>query len=266
MKFSLAFDIYNKEKWIKSLLNSWISNLSGQNEYEIIVVFDDCRDRSYEIANNYLKNCSYEHLALFADNKYEIYCNNLALEKATGDYIIFIQDDNWIYDKNWDLLLQKTIGRIENIGVIGFLAGLELLPSMHWKRVEINRPHKGKYFFTKRDCELGIWQVDAINRPFCISIELLRQMGNLDKEFMPSCGDDLDLSIKLLQKDKTNIYIPFDLVNASPRTLPESIRTKIYAKARLLCRKRYESYLKTRENKQIKMLIPLKEIAEGLQL
>ena len=33
---------------------------------------------------------------LFADDRYEIFCNNLALKRASGDYIVFIQDDNCI--------------------------------------------------------------------------------------------------------------------------------------------------------------------------
>ncbi len=88
MKFSLAFDIYNKEKWIESLLDSWISNLSGKNEYEIITVFDDLKDESNKIAEEYFKKYTYKYTALFADNRFETFCNNLAFQHATGDFII----------------------------------------------------------------------------------------------------------------------------------------------------------------------------------
>ena len=124
MKITLAINIYNKEKWIESLLDSWISNLSGKNEYEIIIVFDDCQDKSVEIAEEYLRGCPYEHKFLFADDKFEIFCHNLALENATGDYVVFVQDDNWIYDKNWDTLLEQVLQRVDNVGVIGLLAGV----------------------------------------------------------------------------------------------------------------------------------------------
>jgi len=271
MKITLAFDIYNKEKWIESLLDSWISNLSGKNEYEIIIVFDDCKDRSYEIVSNYFKNCPHEHLALFADNKYEIYCNNLALEKATGDYIIFIQDDNWIYDKNWDLLISRIIDRIKNIGVMGFLAGTTLYPPMNYQRIEINRPHKGTHFTRyniKGHYELGVWQVDAICRPFCISVELLTQKGGLDKEFMPMDGDHLDLSIKLLRDGRKNIYIPFDLVNVG--TIKENLSKKVVEKSHTkginLCQKKHEAYLRVRKNQNIKKIFNLRESKGGLEL
>lgn len=270
MKFSLAFDIYNKEKWIESVLDSWISNLSGKNEYEIIMVFDNLKDKSWELAEKCLAKYPHRYMALFANDKFEIFCNNLALENATGDYIIFIQDDNWIYDKNWDLLLQKVIETIENIGAIGFLAGLKLFPPMKYQRIEINRPHKGVHFsqFNLPLYELGIWQVDAINRPFCISTKILKEKGGLDKAFMPMDGDDLDLSIKILKDGRKNVYIPFDLVNitAKKKSLSIQVMSDNYKHAMGICRKRYSAYLKTRKNKQIKMLFSLEETEESLRL
>ena len=216
MKLTLAFDIYNKEKWIASLLNSWLSNLSGKNEYEFIVVFDDLKDKSKEIADKKFREYKYSYLSLFASNKYEIFCDNLAFAHATGEYIIFIQDDNWIYDKNWDSTLTEIIAKIPNLGVIGFLSGLRVLvPPIHWKCIEADRPHKGRYFEMRgiKSCTLAVWQIDAINRPFCVSKQLLQGLGGLDKDFEPTYGDDFDLSLKLLQKGRTNIYIPFDLKN-----------------------------------------------------
>ena len=34
MKLTLAFQVYNKEQYIGSVVDSWVSNLSGQNECE----------------------------------------------------------------------------------------------------------------------------------------------------------------------------------------------------------------------------------------
>ena len=252
MKITLAITIYNKEEWIESLLDSWISNLSGKNEYEVIIVFDDCRDRSEAIAEDYLVRHPIEHKFLHADDKFEIFCNNLALDNATGDYIIFIQDDNWMYDRNWDITLEQVINKVDNVGVIGFLAGLRFvkpvpfwcktglwrisgfaahlltkianlistyknerslavrlllrlhqfikdksvgLNALQYQRIEIDRPHKGENFHNVGPYEFGIWRVDAICRPFCVSRELVVSKGGLDREFMPTHGDDLDLSL-----------------------------------------------------------------------
>jgi len=239
MKITLALDIYNKEQWIESLLDSWVSNLSGANEYEIIIVFDDCRDRSAEIAESYLKRWPYKRKLLFADNKFEIFCNNLALKHVSGDYTGFIQDDNWMYESNWDLLLRHIIQRVPNVGAIGFLGALKILLSeidaplpddpialflhiikqvvrevlflsqvqlgkpmigkpVRYEEIEIDHPQKGEYFSMHKvqPYELGVWQVHAINRLYCVSRPLLLSKGELDKEFMLMDGDGLDLSLK----------------------------------------------------------------------
>lgn len=272
MKLTLAFDIYNKERWLVSLLDSWLSNLSGKNEYEFIVVFDDLHDKSKQIADERFKNYGYSYLSLSADDKYEIFCNNLALQHATGDYIIFIQDDNWIYDKNWDLLLCQVVDRVQNLGAVGLLAGLKLSAPLKWVRVEIDRPHK-EIHFTKlgklESYELGVWEVDAINRPFCVSTNLLRGKKGLDKEFMPTTGDDLDLSLKFKMDNRINIYIPFDLVNIT--TYKEQFSKKdffleCHRQCNKLCRKRYENYLTNRKDQRIQKLFDLKEIQNSLEL
>lgn len=270
MKLTLAFDIYNKEKWIASLLDSWLSNLSGENEYEFILVFDDLHDESKQIADEQFENYGYSYLPLFADNKYEIFCNNLALQHATGDYIIFTQDDNWMFDKNWDITLAETITRIPNLGVIGFLAGVKVFaPPIRLERIEANRSHKGKYFEMHgiKSCDLAVWQVDIINRPFCVSKQLLCELGGLDKMYEPTYGDDFDLSLKLLQKGRTNIYIPFDLVNTGgfKETLDRELFKKAKQEARILWQQRYGKFLAERQENNISRLWILRETPKGLK-
>jgi len=259
MKLTLAFDIYNKEKWIASLLDSWLSNLSGKNKYEFIVVFDGLKDESRKIADKKFREYKYLYLSLFAENKYEIFCNNLALQHATGDYIIFIQDDNWIYDKNWDSTLTEVIAKIPNLGVISFLSGLRVFaPPIRWERIEADRPHKRKYFEIQEieSCDTAIWQVDAINRPFCINKELLNSLGGLDRAYEPTYGDDFDLSLKLLRKGKTNIYIPFDLVNIGgfKKTLNKKFFAQAKQEARKLWQARYGHWLEERTENNVHKL------------
>jgi len=209
MKLTLAFQVYNKEKSIESVMDSWVRNLSGRNECEIIVVFDDCKDASVDILHKYLREKKQDYMFLFADDRYEIFCSNLALKYASGDYIVFIQDDNWIYDENWDLLLGKMLRQIDNIGVVALLAGVQMLPEqnkLRYQRIEISRTHKKEYVSAHNlpEYELGIWQVDSVCRPFCIFRELLLSYGGMDEAFSPTRGDDLDLGIKLVKEGITN--------------------------------------------------------------
>jgi len=270
MKLTLAFDIYNKEKWIASLLDSWLSNLSDINSYEFIVVFDDLKDESKKIVDAKFKEYRYSYFPLFTENKYEIFCNNLALMHATGEYIIFIQDDNFMFDRNWDVTLVEIIAKIPNLGIIGFLSGLKVFaPPIRWECIEANRPHKEKYFEMRntKSCDIAVWQVDAINRPFCISRRLLHELGGLDRKFEPTYGDDFDLSLKLLQKGRINIYIPFDLKNTGgfKETLDQELFKKAKQEARILWQQRYENFLIKREKDNVSKLWILQETLEGLK-
>lgn len=244
MIITLAFTIYNKENWVESILKSWLENTSDKSNLEIIIVFDDLKDNSKSIAEKYLIESGLNYKFLFANDKHEIFCNNLALKHAKGDFIIFIQDDNWIYDKGWDLILKKTIQETKNVGAIAFLAGSKIIsysktnqilsiikkwikhlifknnsfyPKFGLQRLESNRKHKGVNFMQMKipSLPIGIWEINVITRPFCISRELLLQYGGLNKVFMPHTGDDLDLSLKLLRDGYKNLYISFDLVNIS---------------------------------------------------
>jgi len=270
MKLTLAFQVYNKEESIKSVMDSWVCNLSGRNECEIIVVFDDCKDASVDILHKYLRDKKQDYMFLFADDRYEIFCNNLALKHASGDYIIFIQDDNWIYDENWDLLLAEAIGRVDNLGAVAFLAGVQLLPNgdrIDHRRIEIDRPHKGQYFTIHNlpSYELGVWRVDSIARPFCISRELLLSCGGLDAAFSPTCGDDLDLGIKLLKQGRTNLYIPFDLLNtvASKETFEKEYYTENYKRAYAINFERHHEYIAGRPGGNVELLFPMRQTPAG---
>lgn len=270
MKFTLAFDVYNKQSTIGSVLDGWLSNLSRENEYEFIVVFDDLRDNSKKIVDQRFKVYKHTYLPLFADNKYEIYCNNLALQNAKkGNYIIFIQDDNYMYDKNWDLLLAEIIKRTPNLGVIGFLSGLRVLaPPIRWECIETDRPHKGKYFKMREieSYDLAVWQVDAINRPFCINKQLLNALEGLDKEYEPTFGDDFDLSLKLLREGRTNLYIPFDLKNTGgfKETLDKEFFKQTKREARKLWETRYGYWLERRCEDSVRKLWKLQQLPYGL--
>lgn len=297
---TLAFTIFNKERWVKSLLESWLSNLSNTFDYEIIIVFDACKDNSEAIAKETLQQYNYPHTFLYADDQFEIYCNNLALEHSTGDYILFIQDDNWIYDKNWDATLMTIINQTKNIGAIALLAGVDIhrtslvkaclkgclsylryawdyikctlrnTPRPHaskyknmieYSRIEIDRPHKGENFsnFKLPVFEFGVWNVTAVTRPFAIERNLLQSLGGLGKEFMPLCGDDMDLSLKLRQQGKNNLYIPFDLLNicGSQETMGSNELSNINHRALRQLFVKYRSYLIKKTPFQPHCLTPL---------
>ena len=89
MTFSIIVPAYNAEGHIEPLLNS-IRNQTYK-DYELIVICDSCTDRTEEIARSYgaiTANVSFHSDGLTRDR---------GLELATGDWILFADDDDWFY-------------------------------------------------------------------------------------------------------------------------------------------------------------------------
>ena len=260
MKLTLAFDVYNKAEWIADLLHSWLGNLSGRHGVEAIVVFDASRDDSPAIAREVLAQYDVAHAFLYADDIYEIRCNNMALAQADGDVIVFVQDDNWMHDRSYDETLLQVLERTPDVGAVGLLAGLQLMPGLRWRRIEVDRPHKGEQFAGAQGQPLAVYAVDAINRPFAIRVELLRSLGGLDETYCPTSYDDLDLSIELLKAGYTNLYVPFDLLNtgASKDSMGEQSIQRHYGRGHELCRRRHRAYVDRMES-TVRPLYPLQE-------
>jgi len=267
VKFTLAFGIYNKAAWIESLLRSWLGNLSGRHEVELVLVFDACADGSEAIARDVLAGYELPCVWRYADDVYEIRCNNMALERSTGDVIVFVQDDNWIYDRGYDDTLARVMACTESVGAVGLLAGLQLRRGLSWRRIEVDRPHKGERFHCAGCQALGVYAVDAINRPFAIRVDVLRSLGGLDEVYCPTSYDDLDLSIRLLRAGYTNVYVPFDVLNtsASKETMGQAAIAGHYGRGHALCRRRHEGYIDRMES-TLEMLYPLCEQEGGLVL
>jgi hypothetical protein len=293
MNFTLVFVIYNKEKWVESILESWLTNCSDIRKLEVIIVFDDLKDNSENLARNVISKFNVKHKFLYADDKHEIFCNNLALLNASHEKIIFIQDDNWIYDRNWDLVIENTYSNLSNIGAIAFLAGAQVANFSFYKdviirnylifkhnltsffdkksksikfgigfrfdRIETDREHKKENFsnFQIKSQESGIWRVHFITRPFCIDRKLLLSYDGLDKNFMPHWGDDIDLCFKLIKNGFQNLYVSFDLLNIS--TVSDN---KKHGNLNVLINNRI-TYLYLRHRKLFKLLnkIKLKKVS-----
>lgn len=278
MKITLAFCCHNVERDIESVLRSWLDNLSGRHEVEVLAACDDCRDRTADVARQVLRQYSTVIHGVFeTDNIWEIRCNNMMLQGAANDsIIIFAQGDNWLHDKNWDDVLvyfyESYSGNIAGaVGAVGLLSGVRMNRDFSYDRIECYRPHKHEgawvHGIAKDAYPLAVYQVDFINRPFAISTQLLREYGGLDEAYCPMDWDDADLSMKLLRDGFTNLYVPFDLVNTSAKqqTLTSAQMSANYQHGEAIMRQRWSKFVAKRES-SVKMLLTMTEANGRLSL
>ena len=103
---SVIIPVYGVEKYIAQCLESVI-NQTYKN-LEIIVINDGTKDRSAEIAKEYATKDSRIKVYDFENGGLSV-ARNRGLEMATGDYISYIDSDDWIKKNMYETLLEAVM-------------------------------------------------------------------------------------------------------------------------------------------------------------
>ena len=93
MRFSIIVPVYNVEKYLSKCIQSLIDQ--DYNDYEILLIDDGSTDKSGIICEQYAKK--YENIYVFHKKNGGLSdARNYGLQKALGDYILFVDSDDWI--------------------------------------------------------------------------------------------------------------------------------------------------------------------------
>ena len=111
-RFSIIVPAYNSEKYIRKGLDS----IKAQDftDYELIVVCDSCKDNTYNIAKEYT-----DKVFNVSNNSVGATRNN-GLDKVTGEYVLFMDDDDWFLHEFAFSLLDIKLKSDPNIDVLAF--------------------------------------------------------------------------------------------------------------------------------------------------
>lgn len=102
---TLIVPIFNVEKFLIQCINS-IINQTYKN-IEIILVNDGSSDSSGKIANNFAKDD--ERISVFhIENKGVSAARNLGINEATGEYIVFVDSDDYLLPDFIEYMLKIT--------------------------------------------------------------------------------------------------------------------------------------------------------------
>lgn len=97
-KVSLIVPVYNSEEYLGKCLDS-ILNQTYQN-FEILVVNDGSKDNSWNIIEDYKNRYPDKIVAINQENKGVAVTRNETVRKANGDYIMFVDNDDFL-DKDY---------------------------------------------------------------------------------------------------------------------------------------------------------------------
>lgn len=105
IKFSVIIPIYNVEKYLTECLESVI-NQSYFN-YEIICVNDASTDDSYDVLLRYAQEYDKIKVINNSQNRGLSYSRNIGLEHAQGEYIWFVDSDDYIAENALQIIADR---------------------------------------------------------------------------------------------------------------------------------------------------------------
>ncbi len=95
-KISVIVPVYNVEKYLNKCLTSLIKQT--YKNFEIIVINDGSIDNSLAICNKYANK--YDNVKVYDyKNAGVAHARNVGIKKATGDYLLFVDSDDYIDEK-----------------------------------------------------------------------------------------------------------------------------------------------------------------------
>ena len=102
-KVSIIVPIYNAEKWLEKCINSIIKQL--YHNIEILLVNDGSTDKSLEICQKFAKKDN-RIIIIDKPNEGVSKSRNIGIEKATGEYIKFVDSDDWLEENTCEELVE----------------------------------------------------------------------------------------------------------------------------------------------------------------
>lgn len=95
IKISLIIPVYNVEKYLEKCLNSCVEQDIPIESYEIIVINDGTKDNSLSIIKRFKEK--FQNIKIYSqENQGLSAARNKGLSLAKGEYVWFIDSDDWI--------------------------------------------------------------------------------------------------------------------------------------------------------------------------
>lgn len=217
MKFSIIIPLYNNENYIEQCIDSVLNQ--NYDNYELIIINDGSTDGSLELCQQYKNN----KIKIYSIENHGLsYARNYGINKASGDYILFLDSDDYyncdffsnlneqIKNNDYDLIISKC-NILNNVKVRRFLYDCE------FNKEIINNSDKQKILKHLLDIKMinVVWRY-AIKRSLIIHNQLL--FNDKLKKF-----EDEEWTVKLLSL--TNSFYFYDKQYYTYRIREKSIMT-----------------------------------------
>ena len=107
MKLSYIIPVYKVEKYLEECIESIL--MQSMDDYEIILVDDGSPDRCPEICDNYADKYPEKIRVIHKENSGPAETRNVGLGMAKGEYIFFIDSDDFLKENRVNELYEKAV-------------------------------------------------------------------------------------------------------------------------------------------------------------
>ena len=104
-RLSIIVPVYNVEKYVRTCVESIFRQGLSDDEFEVIIINDGTPDRSIEIISDII--AAHNNIRVInQQNQGVSITRNNGIKNANGEYIVFIDSDDLIFDNCLPLLLK----------------------------------------------------------------------------------------------------------------------------------------------------------------
>ena len=114
MKLSVIVPVYNTARYLEQCVDSILSQTFA--DIELILVDDGSTDKSGEICDKYI--CRDNRVRVYHnENKGPLVSRKLGVEQACGEYVTFVDADDFIAEKSYEFALEDMSRGIDVISI-----------------------------------------------------------------------------------------------------------------------------------------------------
>lgn len=109
MKISVIIPIYNVQQYVEECLTSVVTQKRIDAEVECIIVNDCTPDRSMEIVRRFVDNYHGDVCFRLLNHEKNLGISatrNTGIRAATGDYVLFIDSDDYLFDNCFEVMME----------------------------------------------------------------------------------------------------------------------------------------------------------------
>lgn len=185
IKISIVIPVYNVEKYLKQCLES-IYKLNLSNK-EIILINDGSTDNSLKILKEYKENYSEKTILISQENKGLSEARNIGIKNSSGEYVLFIDSDDFVDSISLEKFLKEGIDYKEDI-LIGnsyYVYEKKIEKEFYSKNLEDIGEKNGLFFLEegmKKKCfYVTVWR-NLYKKEFLLKNNLFFEKGILHED------------------------------------------------------------------------------------